>query len=514
MKGLSFNEAFGLTFFVSLNKLLLFPAYKSTDFEVHRNWLAITHTLPLSKWYYDTTSEWTLDYPPFFAYFECILSSIAYFFDPAMVDINNLNYNNTSVVVFQRTTVVLTDLILAYAAFKCSRLFTGIKARDKQLGLMVLLLVNCGLFIVDHIHFQYNGFLFGILLLSLYHVAAGNILTGAFLFATLLNFKHIFMYIAPAYAVYMLKSYCMSTTKVAVFFKRLITLATVVLSVFIISFLPFIKHIPQIFSRLFPFKRGLTHAYWAPNIWALYNFADKLLLILGKKFNILNINLASSASSSGLVQQVEHAVLPTIHPLFTMIITLISMSPCLLNMFFSSVTDKRQNINQFIRAVVICSLCSFTFGWHVHEKAIIMAILPAVLLAFVGTPIDTSIFFVLQAVGHYSLFPLLFEPFEWVTKFCLATAYNFIAALVFNGLMQRNAGVDPWWLCIVRFYLFVILPLNEIMCTFVYPYTEFGHSHEFLPLMSTSVVSSLGILSCLCACYFQMFTAGAHVQKK
>lgn len=146
----------------------------------------------------------------------------------------------------------------------------------------ISILLSPALLIIDHIHFQYNGFLYGILISSLVLARKqSTIVFSGMLFALLLCFKHIYLYLAPAYFVYLLRVYCLSQKTIfRIRFGNCVKLASGLIAVFGTAFGPFYywDQTDQLLSRLFPFSRGLCHAYWAPNIWSIYSFTDRLLL--------------------------------------------------------------------------------------------------------------------------------------------------------------------------------------------------------------------------------------------
>jgi alpha-1,3-glucosyltransferase len=272
--------------------------------------------------------------------------------------------------------------------------------------------------------------MYGILILSLaYAQDKSKLLQSGLLFAILLCFKHIYLYLAPAYFVYLLRAYCLHPSSIfRIQLLNSIKLGTSILAIFATAFGPFAlwEQLPQVMSRLFPFSRGLCHAYWAPNVWALYSFADRLLLYsqfcpilrpyLTNTTTIvapyLHLPINPSALHSvtrGLVGDTTFAVLPAITPRLTFILTLTTQLPALAYLFLHPTSD------HFLSALTLSAYSSFLFGWHVHEKAILLVLLPFSLLC-VRDRRHFAAYIPLAVAGHVSLFPLLFTPAEWGIK--------------------------------------------------------------------------------------------------
>ncbi|KAI8801704.1 glycosyl transferase [Cladochytrium replicatum] len=487
-------------------KILLFPAYKSTDFEVHRNWLAITASLPLKQWYYEDRSEWTLDYPPFFAWFEFILSRFAQFVDPKMLELDNLGYDSTATVYFQRSTVIVSELVLFFGIRRLLRVLPSTTRPEIRLAIMFL--SPCLLF-VDHIHFQYNGFMYGILIYSVSAMFEGDELLGGILFAVLLNLKHIYLYQAPAYFVYILKKYCFTTTtsaastvetkdgqssniatKSSFSFVNFVKIGASVATVFAVSFLPFgPSNIPQILKRLFPFKRGLCHAYWAPNFWALYSFADRALLQVSKKTSY-PVNTNTASLTRGLVGDSSYAVLPNITPPHTMLLTILFILPVVVKLW------TRPTPTKFLDALTLCGFTSFIFGWHVHEKAILLILIPLSIDPD-RSEFRARMFYLLSCVGCVSLFPLIFEAAELPIKFAVTALFAILGRYYLSLQLRSNPKIGqplrlPAYESLYLGALYFVAVATEIALPIAFPVLV--QRLEFLPIMMVSVTTAVGVL--------------------
>ncbi|KDO27691.1 hypothetical protein SPRG_07320 [Saprolegnia parasitica CBS 223.65] len=508
----------------TLLKLLLMPSYKSTDFEVHRNWLAITASLPRTEWYFDAGSEWTLDYPPFFAWFERFLGLFAAYVDPAMLALTPLNYASAGTIVFQRLSVIASDAVLYFGIIKYCNSWPRVTTTEvafntnKRVVVLLLTFLDAGLLMVDHVHFQYNGMLLGLLILSVAYIREGQDVKGAFVYAILLMLKHIYLYVALLYFVYLLGHYCYTVPRSAQLrkrslsntdvhetlealvnghgrfrFRRFLTLGAVVVVVFGVALASVIVgdpssrgvlvHLQQIASRLFPVQRGLCHAYWAPNVWALYALADKVLATL------LRVPSPVGTMSGGLVQEASFVVLPSVAPVVCLLLTLLTMAPVLRDV------AKYPDPSLFMPALVYCMLCSFLFGYHVHEKAILQVTLPLGLLAAESTR-DAKLYRIATLVGNISLFPLLFTPAEIGTRALLTATHALFANVCLDpfhaySLKARRikyAGIGLTRLQQAYVTLLVGVAGAAMLLPIVLP------RYPFLPLLLLSVTCALGVL--------------------
>lgn len=500
-------------------KLLLVVAYHSTDFDVHRNWLAITNSLPLNKWYVEATSQWTLDYPPFFAYFEWFISQFVpqIVKDDGCLDIVAKGVYSFPTVFFQRLSVIISEIVLFVALQWYVDSSPTHEIKRRAFVAVSSLALSPGLLIIDHIHFQYNGMMYGILILMINLARLGKNVQCGLWFSILLCFKHIYLYLAPAVFIYLLRAHCLNfkfhrnspwykNALGIVRWKNLLQLGSVVLAVFAVAFVPFYSTLPQLLARLFPFSRGLTHAYWAPNMWAVYSFLDRVLIQVYLRIPYSRALLQSVlkfdpvflhnprmllSSTRGLVGDVEFLVLPTVTPKLTFLLTLFYQVMALIPLFFQA------NYKRFLGALTLCGYASFLFGWHVHEKAILIVIFPVTLLV-ANDKRMLGAFNLLVACGYVLLFPLIFTCNEWLIKVLYTALWFIIYYFNFRNVVKipkttlasiMDRAINSYILGLVPVVLFV-----SLIDLFEHKYAIL-QKLEFMKLMVISVYCAVGVIS-------------------
>ena len=503
---------------VTCLKILLIPSYRSTDFDVHRNWLAITRQLDISQWYWNDVNGrtvHTLDYPPAFALFEYILSNnriTDYVLPPGDRCLELLpdtdNDPSEACVVFQRSTVILSDCVLWAGSYFACRAYHYRVPTEVAVTSFLLIVFNPALLWLDHIHFQYNGMIIGVLMTSLGCLMMGNNvaivstehatrqpiayhlyhLGGAAFFALLLNLKHLYLPLAPLMFCYLMERYCLSpgvhpVKKRKEFLpEKFLIMGLVGGSVLVAPWIPFLKdttyrkwHVVQMLKRLFPFGRGLVHDYWAGNVWAMYTFANRVLVAV-----IRRLVPMLKPFSSGLANRLEGLHLPEPSPLMCAVILFLTIIPGL-QMASVHLTNKK-----LIESVVYVSFCTFMLAYHVHEKAILTTLIPLTLLVEPRRhgQYYNVLFWHIAVWGLLGLFPLLFRPIELTFKVS--------SFLCYMGLTSYVLQTPPRWLDGLEW--------NTIgMVAFVIGLLEFvpiQGKWEFFPLMVTSLACAFGLLAC------------------
>lgn len=507
-------------------KVLLFVGYHSTDFDVHRNWLAITNKLPILEWYTESTSQWTLDYPPFFAYFEWVLSQ----FVPKAVaadgclDIVEKGMYGFPTVVFQRFTVIVSEIVLFVALQMYIDSFRTQTEKSRALVLALSLVLSPGLLIIDHIHFQYNGMMYGILVLVISCARLKKYLWCGLWFSVLLCFKHIYLYLAPAVFVFLLRAYTLNLlydTKRSFYHNairlvrwwNLVKLGSIVIAVFAVAFGPFLYYekMPNLVARLFPFSRGLNHAYWAPNVWAVYSFCDRFLIQVYKRiplsrnilmtlfnFNpeLLKNDALLSSSTRGIVGDIEFLILPTITPRLSFLLTLFYQVMALIPLFIQPTYER------FIGALTLCGYASFLFGWHVHEKAILIVIFPLTFLVLKDIRL-LNCFSLLVSCGYVSLFPLIYTCEEWLIKVLYTLLWYIIYYFSFRKVanVSRTSKLEGNGLLLVErvssLYILGLIPVVVMVSTIEMLNVKFEilKKLEFMKLMIVSIYCGIGIIA-------------------
>ncbi|GAA5975083.1 hypothetical protein JCM21900_002433 [Sporobolomyces salmonicolor] len=373
--------------------------------------------VPASAWYSHDLSYWGLDYPPLTAYHSFLLGLVARL-SPSSARFVTLRPDsriaseeevaaweaNMSALEgegdmrnWMRASVIVGDVLLWVTAvgWYCWKNFGGggegpgsgrrgasEKGLRRTLVAALTILFQPALILIDNGHFQYNSIMLALTLWAINAFQAGHDLLGSILFVCSLGFKQMALYYAPGVFAYLFGKCLWLGGRDGL--NLFLHLGLTVALAFTALFLPFLTPFPHTFlqalERIFPFSRGLFEDKVA-NAWCALNVVVKLRELASvpvlARLALGATVLAVLPSTAGVVylsrklrreKQRENGKAEDHDP---------SRRPSSLEPPSSGPAPTSHLLPHLL---FLSSLSFFLFSFQVHEKSILLPLMPLTLL--------------------------------------------------------------------------------------------------------------------------------------
>lgn len=403
---------------------------KYGDFEAQRHWMEITLNLPVKEWYRNSTvndlSYWGLDYPPLTAYQSYVHGLFLRFFSPDSVALfTSRGHESYLGKLLMRWTVLSSDALVFFPAvfYFVAVYYTGRNQSGRMGGIawhIAIILLNPCLILIDHGHFQYNCISLGLTLGAIAALLSDKDLIACVLYSLALNHKQMSAYFAPAFFSHLLGKCIRRRYPLLEVFK----LGLVVSGTFLIVWWPYVHSVEAfsgVLSRLAPFERGIYEDYVA-NFWCTTSVLVKWKrLFPTHHLKVISLGATISTFLPSVIQQIW--------------------------------APSKQG---FLYGLLNSALSFYLFSFQVHEKSILLPLLPASLLAIE----EPFLFTWMTLYALFSMFPLLHRDKLVLPYLALSTLFILLSQA--PNRRQETRETNTFRSFVTTFFLLCSLILHVV----------------------------------------------------
>lgn len=383
------------------------------DFEAQRHWLEITQHLPISQWYWFDLQYWGLDYPPLTAYHSYLLGKIGSFFWPKWFTLNeSRGIEDEGIKSYMRFTVLLSELICYIPAVLYFTKWVGKRRNQSPLSQSLAaaaILFQPSLMLIDHGHFQYNCVMLGFTVLTINNLLDEFYSMAAVCFVCSICFKQMALYYSPIFFAILLSKSLFYPKRFNI--GRLLAISISTIATFAVMYMPLyifggdsgLQNVLQSIHRIFPFERGIFEDKVA-NFWCVTNVAIKYRTMFTQ-------------------DQLK---------LYSLIATVVGFLPS----FIITLLHPKKHLIPY--ALITCSMSFYLFSFQVHEKTILVPLLPITLMFISSDWNVLSMIFWINNIALFTLWPLLKKD-----GLILQYAVTFI---MYNWLFGNFSFITPSFL--------------------------------------------------------------------